>query len=211
VDWAAGLLSVILACEMGHEPSRVAWTRELCDPARPIPPKLRGFLRDFCILKVDSLYGNYRYLSANPYGMDAPIAGTSTTANAGLPRLDGGLFRTADHAGRTVAFHFWSLACPPRYRRRHKEPPAPDMTPSNTVVVVGVNLDEDRAGVEAFVKDSPEFQGWVHVFSGRGWNDPLAREWDVFSLPRSVWLNSRGQIAGWSRPGMFGGHFKPDG
>ena len=65
--------------------------------------------------------------------------------------------------------------------------------PSKGLVVVGVNLDRDRAAVEAFLKKS-RFPDWIHTFSGLGWSDPVVRERDIVTLPQTIVLNRDGVI-----------------
>ena len=74
---------------------------------------------------------------------------------------------------------------------------------SSSFVVVGVNLDDSRAEAEQFLGEHPEFNDWVHVFSGQGWHDPLARELDVYSLPRAVLVDRDGLINRWATGGQF--------
>lgn len=83
----------------------------------------------------------------------------------------------------------------PYYRRKI------DLSPS--FVVVAVNLDDSRTEVEKFLGEHSEFKDWIHIFSGQGWHDPLARELDVYSLPRAVLVNREGLISRWATGGQF--------
>jgi hypothetical protein len=108
--------------------------------------------------------------------------------------------------GKLVVMHFWSAACPPDVLPSVARHGPSDMTPDSTydLAVVGVNLDTSREEVEAFLKDKGKCKGWIHVFSGKGWDDPLARELDVYGLPRSVLLDREGGLYRWGYPGQLG-------
>jgi formylglycine-generating enzyme required for sulfatase activity len=99
--------------------------------------------------------------------------------------------------------HFWSTACPAfaAPEMRGARGMAPDA--AFELAVVGVNLDRSREEVEKYLSRHDEYKGWIHVFSGRGQDDPFARELDVYGLPRSVLLDRNGSIYRWGRPAQM--------
>jgi sulfatase modifying factor 1 len=205
ICWAAEILGVVLASECGEEETRATLVRDLRDQSAEHQPKVRGFLRDVCNLSVDARSPHHYLLSltaaAGPHRPAQP-----RTIQEALPRLDGRTLRLPDDVkGRIVVVHFWSLACPPETTvplsvhpgaRNDLEP-----GPHSDYIVVGVNLDQSRPEVEAFVKD--RYKNWIHVFSGKGWDDPLARELDVYGLPRTVVLDREGRLFRWGLPGCL--------
>jgi sulfatase modifying factor 1 len=200
VSWAAEILGVLLATECGDEDARAIRIGELRDHQN-LQPKVRGFLRDFCNLNVDARTAFYQ-----PWPLPG-VPAQVQTIRAELPGLDGRTLRLPDDAkGKMVVVHFWSVACPPETTVStapgHRGPSALSPSTVHDLVVVGVNLDRSRPDVEAFLKN--RYKDWIHVFSGKGWDDPLARELDVYGLPRSVLLDRDGTIYRWGTPGQMG-------
>ncbi len=195
LDWAAAVLGVMLASECGDDDTRAALVDKIGGFVDR-NPKVSGFLRDFCDVNVDA-YST----QAEPW----PPSGVAPRELGGeLPLLGGGTLRLEDLKGKLVMIHFWSIACPafatPEMRKMHGMSPDAAMG----MVVVGVNLDRSRDEVQKFLKQHDEYKGWIHVFSGQGQDDPLARKLDTYDVPRTVLLNRDGKIFRWGRPGLIG-------
>jgi formylglycine-generating enzyme required for sulfatase activity len=197
LNWAAAILGVMLAAECGDEDSRTTLVDELRGYAER-RSSVRGFLRDYCNVNIDA---RTTFIQIQP--LPLPV-GTAPPAVAGvLPLLGGGTLKLEDLKDKWVMIHFWSTACPaftdPGMRG------ARGMTPDAAfeLAVVGVNLDRSREEVEKYLSRHDGYKGWIHVFSGRGQDDPLARELDIYGLPRSVLLDRNGSIYRWGRPGQM--------
>jgi hypothetical protein len=191
IQWAADILGVVLAAECGEEDVRERLMDSLERAPRERRPPLRGFLRDFRIRR---------------HKRRVVYPGTGETLEAALPLLDGRTLRLPDDVrGKVAVIHFWSMACPP-------DPPKlpgrridlGDVTPApNKRVIIGFNMDGSRSDVEKFLKN--RYPGWLHVFSGKGRDDPLVRELDVYGLPRTLVLDREGRTVRWGTPGRVGG------
>ncbi len=146
-------------------------------------------------------YGGGEVLPNEPM----PVAGE-------LPRLDGGVFRLPEDAGgKPVIIQFWSVAAPPEVQPLSTgDRRGGTIDIGSMVVLVAVNMDDSRAEAEEFLEAHPEFNDWIHVFSGEGWHDPLARELDVYSLPRAVLVDPEGLIKCWAARGQFPSHALQD-
>ena len=150
----------------------------------PVGP-VHGFLRDCC---DENLYSWNR-----------------ETLHGELTRTDGSKLKLPDDLkGKNVIYQFWSVAHPPQpykvLRPRWRWPTdidPPDYVtplPDRNTVVVGVNLDTDPEAAAAFLHAHREYAQWVHTCSGRGWDDPVARAFDVVALPRTVVTDAAGWI-----------------
>jgi hypothetical protein len=205
LTWAADLFASLLAIECGDEDLRVKGVRELHGQSKH--PKVRGFLRDVCNANVDASSEKFQHqiLSGMAAGSER-LTPRPYAVQAALPRLHGGVLRLPqDAGGKLVLLQFWSVACPPQsvpltFRRKQ----LPDLNLESEVVHVGVNLDSSRADVVAFLRQNDKVATWIHTFSGKGWDDPLARELDVYGLPRMVLLDRNGTIHCWGAPVQLG-------
>lgn len=206
LNWAADMLGILLVVECAEEPTRVAWYKELPDRYPAPCPKMRGFIRDFCTINVDADNTTYGALARmNPH-MILParrlkLADKPITAE--LPLLNGGIFRLPSTERKKVALHFWTVAAPPTWLPNASRKLSPNYIPSADLVVVGVNLDQDRVAVQEYLKHRPDLADWIHVFSGRGWTEPLARELDLYTVPRTILLGPGGTIEQWGYAGEF--------
>ncbi len=138
-------------------------------------------------------YGGGEMLPHEPM----PVAGS-------LPLLNGGIFRLPEDAGgKPVIIQFWSVAAPPDVQALSVDFKGPNADLHSRFIFVGVNMDDSRAEAVQFLEAHPELDDWVHIFSGQGWHDPLARELDIYSLPRAVLVDRKGLINRWAVRGQF--------
>jgi len=110
---------------------------------------------------------------------------------AELTLLDGRkLTLPGDLRGKVVVIDFWATWCGPcvafipHMREVYKK------YKDKGVEVVGISLDEadSRDKLAAFVKDNE--MPWLHAYSGKGWEDPTARQYGIGGIP-SVWIVGR--------------------
>lgn len=125
---------------------------------------------------------------------------------ARLKRLDGDVLELPkDLAGKVVVVHFWSVDHVPKpatpWGMRPDRPHDDGLSPNaeKGLAVVGINLDRDRARVEAFLAEHD--LDWIHTSSGRGFDDPTARQWDIRWLPSSWLIDRKGRVIQRSRQG----------
>jgi peroxiredoxin len=105
-----------------------------------------------------------------------------------LTFTDGRKRSLSDFRGQVVVLVFWSSESPhaliwiQKFRERLAKLGVPN------VVVLGVNLDTDRAAMDEAMKQLQIH--WPTQFEGKGWESPLARELGINALP-TVWLIDR--------------------
>ena len=99
---------------------------------------------------------------------------------------------TAQYRGKTVLVVFWASWASPfkaelpelkkiaaKYRDRGLE-------------VIGVNLDNERAEVDAFLKENP--LTWPQIFEGGGLEGRLAVEYGITSVPTMFLADKQGKV-----------------
>jgi|694.fasta_scaffold60001_3 thiol-disulfide isomerase/thioredoxin len=129
----------------------------------------------------------------------ASMAGTAR--RLGLPgkpmelagtRLDGTAFDAASLAGKVVLVDFWATWCGPclqeipnilaQYEKYHAQ----------GFEVLAISLDESREDLDAFLAGRK--LPWPILFSGKGWEDPLARSYGISGIPQLILVGRDGNV-----------------
>jgi cytochrome c biogenesis protein CcmG/thiol:disulfide interchange protein DsbE len=114
---------------------------------------------------------------------------SSSVLQAGSPEQPAEEFNLEQYAGNVVLVDFWASWCGPC---RESFPWMEEMARSHAnegLVIVAVNLDEDRAAAEAFLKVN-KLAGIEKRFDPNG---ELAERYGVSSMPFSLLFNREGQ------------------
>ena len=107
---------------------------------------------------------------------------------ATLDLLEGGrLAVPEDLLGKSIIVHFWTLDAPPADVK---------FAVPRGVAVVAVNLDPERRRREVQAYAREPFPRWVHAFSGKGFDDPAARRYDIHLVPSTTVIGLDGRFSG---------------
>jgi thiol-disulfide isomerase/thioredoxin len=105
-----------------------------------------------------------------------------------LERTDGSPLRLADYRGKVLVLEFWATWCGPcRMEGKLLERVAENFRNEPAAVFLAVNVDDDRAGVPAFLK---EVQWTTPVAYAQG----LDRLLGVQALPTLVIFDRNGRV-----------------
>ena len=108
---------------------------------------------------------------------------------SGLPRQEP--FNLEAHNGKVVLVHFWStqsgpcIADLPRLKEARKKH-------ADDLVLTGISLDENNARLRRFLKEKQ--MDWPQYFDGRGWDNRLASEFGVTSIPTQWLIDRQGNL-----------------
>jgi len=94
--------------------------------------------------------------------------------------------------GKVAVLWFWSARSPACLREL---PALKDLwkeLAGQGLVLIGVSCDENPADVLSLVQ--AQALGWTQIADGRGWHTPLARIYDVQSLPYTIAIGRDGKI-----------------
>ena len=96
--------------------------------------------------------------------------------------------------GKVVLLDFWAAWCGPCRMEMPEVKRIWKKYSGDQFVIVGVNLDSNRAAFEAYLKQ--ESLSWPQYYDGLGWGNKLARLYGVSSIPHTVLIDREGIIRG---------------
>jgi hypothetical protein len=114
----------------------------------------------------------------------------------GGPTLDGGFIDPSMFANRPALIVFWSTQAKPFLDSASLIIRTAAKYESQSLQVVGVNMDTDETAVDAFlVKSGADWKNIFHTDPARrGWNSPVASYYGVRTIPQLWLIDARGTV-----------------
>mgnify|MGYP000404569907 CR=1 FL=1 len=117
-------------------------------------------------------------------GADAPDITLNT--------IDGKPFALKDLRGRYVVLDFWASWCGPCLREVPNVKAIYEKYHDKGFEIFGVSLDETAGPWKAAIKKND--MNWHHVSSLKGWECPVAKQYNVTGIPRMYIIDPEGKI-----------------
>lgn len=126
---------------------------------------------------------------------------TATTRRIKLPgtpmelegkRLDGSAFDPKTLAGKVVLVDFWATWCGPCLEEIPNILAQYDRYHDKGFEVLAISLDETREELDAFLAEKK--LPWPILFSGAGFDDPVARRYGVNGIPQLILIGRDGNV-----------------
>jgi thiol-disulfide isomerase/thioredoxin len=125
-----------------------------------------------------------------------PVVPSGERLSLAGPTLDGKTFDLEQYRGKVVLVDFWATWCPPCLKELPTIRALYDRHHEDGFEVVGVSLDHTRAALARFVQH--EKLPWPQIYfdeaGKRGWDNPLARQYGVRSIPVLLLVSRDGVV-----------------
>ena len=98
----------------------------------------------------------------------------------------------ARYRGKVVLLDFWATWCPPCRAEMPNVVSAYAQFHDKGLVVIGVSLDQDKDKLLDFIKANN--MTWPQYFDGLGWENKLANQYGIESIPATILIDGQGKI-----------------
>ncbi len=99
--------------------------------------------------------------------------------------LDGKPISIEAYRGKVILVDFWAVWCGPCIAETPNMKKVYDAYKDKGFDIIGISLDNDEANLRQYLKKNNIT--WRQVFSGKGWDSPVARQYGIYSIP-NMWL-----------------------
>lgn len=109
-----------------------------------------------------------------------------------LPDINGNIVNINNFKGQYVLIDFWASWCGPCRQENPNVVKAFENYKTNNFTVLGISLDKDKEKwLKAIAKDKLD---WTHVSDLNGWDNSVAKQFGVKSIPFSILIDPTGKI-----------------
>jgi thiol-disulfide isomerase/thioredoxin len=106
--------------------------------------------------------------------------------------LDGKPLSVAGMKGKVTLIDFWATWCGPCIAELPNVTKAYEKYHSQGFEIIGISLDQDREKLTSFIK--AKNMTWPQYFDGKGWQNKLAAQYGINSIPATYLLDKEGKI-----------------
>lgn len=101
---------------------------------------------------------------------------------------DGNQISLSEYRGKVILLDFWAAWCGPCVGEMPNVKKVYEKYHDRGFDIIGVSLDNNEAEFRDFIRENN--LPWRQVFSGQGWNSPIARQFQIRAIP-APWLIDR--------------------
>jgi thiol-disulfide isomerase/thioredoxin len=94
--------------------------------------------------------------------------------------------------GKVVLVDFWATWCPPCREEVPTVVEVYNKYHSQGFEIVGISLDQSRESLDQFT--AANGMPWPQYFDGQGWNNSIAQQFSIHSIPQMWLLDRQGRL-----------------
>jgi peroxiredoxin len=106
--------------------------------------------------------------------------------------LEGKPLSIANYKGKVVLIDFWATWCGPCVQELPNVLKAYEKYHNKGFDIIGISLDKDKAALTSFIEKRS--MPWKQYFDGKGWENKLAQQYGINSIPATYLLDGEGKI-----------------
>ncbi len=106
--------------------------------------------------------------------------------------INGNRVSLSDYKGKVVLLDFWASWCSPCEREIPNMKEAYEKYRGKGFEIIGVSLDHDQESLNEFLKANDV--DWVQIFTGHGWETPIAIHYSVKAIPEPWLIGKDGHL-----------------
>jgi thiol-disulfide isomerase/thioredoxin len=156
------------------------------DEARSFIERVRGEYKDHEM--AERIENTLDRLTAE---LKQPAVGE--TMDLSFTAVDGTEINLSKYKGRVVLVDFWATWCGPCVQELPHVLKAYQQFHKQGFEIIGISLDKDKEKFEKFVTEKK--MDWPHYFDGLGWENEIAEQFGIQSIPATFLLDAGGRIA----------------
>jgi len=108
--------------------------------------------------------------------------------------VDGKPLSISEYKGKVVLIDFWATWCGPCVGELPNVKKAYAKHHGDGFEIIGISLDSDKEKLTGFVAKNE--MTWRQFFDGKGWQNQLAQEYGINSIPATFLLDGEGKVIG---------------
>ena len=102
--------------------------------------------------------------------------------------LDGNPISLQEYRGKVILLDFWAVWCGPCIAEMPNVKRVYESYKDAGFDIIGISLDTDKKRLRNYLKENDI--AWRQVFSGKGWQSPVAQQYGIRAIP-APWLIAR--------------------
>lgn len=124
--------------------------------------------------------------------------GVGDSLDISFTALDGREVSLADLKGKVVLVDFWATWCVPCIKVMPEIKKLYADFHDRGFEIIGISLDSDKEKLESYL--AKEEIAWPQYFDGAGWDNEIARQYGIESIPATFLIGADGLIAATDSP-----------
>lgn len=126
------------------------------------------------------------------------LPGVGETLDISFTAVDGREVKLADLKGKVVLVDFWATWCVPCIKAMPDIKKLYEEFHDKGFEIIGISLDSDKEKLESYL--AKENITWPQYFDGAGWDNEIARQYGIESIPATFLIGADGLIAASDSP-----------